>query len=121
LEQAPDGFPSWATPVDAAVLVTSVVDWLTGWDDEIAQLTQASIYWDEVDEVLHALRRRWLPEQQVQVFASRDCPSCGKNRTVIVNLDDESDAVTCSCTYCGWVVPHSFTQKYLEPKGARAA
>jgi hypothetical protein len=33
---------------------------------------------------------------------------------VIVNLDEESDAVTASCTFCGFVVPHEFTKKYLE-------
>lgn len=121
LEQSPDGFPSWATPTDAAVLVASAVDWLTGWDDPISDLTVAPVYWDDVDDTLHPLRRRWLPETRVEVFAGRDCPSCARRNTVIINLDDESDTVTCACTFCGWVVPHAFTRKYLEPHGRHAA
>lgn len=120
-EERPDGFPSWATPIDAAVLVASVVDWLMAWDEAVADLSQAAIYWDDIDENLRPLRKRWFPEQKVQVFAARDCPSCGKRKTVIVDLDDESDAVTCACIFCGWVIPHTFTQKYLEPSGRHAA
>lgn len=122
LEEKPNGFPSWATPVDAHVLVASVVDWLMAWDEAIAQLPIAPIYWDDLDDELRKIRKRWMPEApKVQVFATRDCPSCGKRKTVVVNLDDESNAVVCACTFCGWVIPHTFTQKYLEPSGRHAA
>jgi hypothetical protein len=114
LEQPPSGFPSWAGPDEVYQLVQAVTSWLVGYDAWIGQLSVAAVYWDDVRELVEPLRMRYRPEVKVDVFASRDCPICGRRRTVIVNLDDESDVVTAACTYCGYVVPHEFTKKYLE-------
>lgn len=118
LQQPPSGFPSWANDDDVYQLMFAVTDWLKAYDPWIGQLTVAPIYWDDIKEQVEPLRMRYRPEVKVDVFASRDCPVCGRRRTVIVNLDDESDVVTASCTFCGFVVPHEFTKKYLEQEAA---
>jgi hypothetical protein len=118
LEQEPTGFPSWAREDDVYQLMLAVSEWLRAYDWAIWQLTVAPIYWDDVKTIVEPLRLRYRPEVKVDVFASRDCPVCGRRRTVIVNLDEESEAVVASCTFCGFVVPHEFTQKYLEKEKA---
>lgn len=114
VEQPPSGFPSWARQDDVYQLMFAVAEWLRAYDPWIAKLTVAPIYWDDIKDQVEPLRLRYRPEVKVDVFASRDCPVCGRRRTVIVNFDDESDAVTAACTFCGHVVPHQFTAKYLE-------
>lgn len=120
-EQNPDGLPSWATSEDAHGLMHSIVDWLNAYEDQIAQLTIASVYWDSVKEIVEPILKRYPTAPPKRIFASRDCQLCGKSRTMIVDHNEQTDEVTVACTYCGYVVPHQHRAKYLEWKNESAA
>lgn len=116
LDRDCDGFPSWATSEDAAALVSAIVNWLGIWDAAIAELPSAGVYWDDIQELIEPTAKRYKAQIRVDVVAAEDCPVCTKKRTVIVNEDPDTGEIMVACTFCGYVVPHAFRQKYLEWK-----
>lgn len=107
-----------ALPIGAIVNMTSTIaEWLLAADNAIAGTDKiAARYWRDVADHVEAARKSFVPDPKVRehpVFAARDCPNCEQRRTVIVNISEKRE-ITCACTYCGFVIPHELTPRWLR-------
>lgn len=108
-----DGFPSWAHPEDAAELVRTVAEWLSGHSEHLAGFAIGRAFFDDLrDELLGPLLGRYPQMPRRPATAARECPVCDR-RTVIVNFDEEGDGVMVACTFCGHEVPESVVTRFL--------